>query len=55
MNKNKEYDSFYDIEYINPDIEELNDDDYDEIIITEKNEKVFTDGIDEYYRFANEI
>lgn len=27
----------------------------EEIEITEKNEKVFTDGIDNYYRFINDI
>lgn len=28
---------------------------YNEIEITKDNEKVFTDGIDKYYRFANDI
>lgn len=45
----------FDVEYGNSKnelIDEIND---KEIEITKENEKVFTDGIDDYYRFSNSL
>lgn len=55
INLNKIFEEDFDNEDIKYDNETESEIDYNEIEITKDNEKVFTDGIDEYYRFANDI
>ena len=52
---NKTFENDFDNEYIGYSNEVEKETDYNEIEITKDNEKVFTDGIDEYYRFANDV
>ena len=52
---NEIFENDFDNEYIEYSNEVEKETDYNEIEITKDNEKVFTDGIDEYYRFANDV
>lgn len=45
----------FECEYNNRELIINNEENDEEIEITKENEKVFSDGIDDFYRFANEI
>lgn len=45
----------FECEYNNRELIINNEENDEEIEITKENEKVFSEGIDDFYRFANEI
>lgn len=52
---NKLFKNSFECEYNNTELIIDNEENDKEIEITKKIEKVFSDGIDDFYRFANEI
>lgn len=52
---NKTFENDFDNEYIGYSNEVEKETDYNEIEITKDNEKVFADGIEEYYKFADDV
>lgn len=52
---NKMFENDFDNEYIGYSNEVEKETDYNEIEITKDNEKVFADGIEEYYKFADDV